>query len=59
MLFGLTNALALCQEIINDVLKDYLDVFVIAYLDDILIYTTGSITDYYKHVEKVLAALNE
>jgi hypothetical protein len=39
MLFGLTNALATFQELINNVLRTYLDIFVIVYLDDILVYS--------------------
>jgi hypothetical protein len=39
ILFGLTNALATFQELINNVLRTYLDIFVIAYLDDILVYS--------------------
>ena len=38
MLFGLTNVPATFQTLINNVLREYLDIFVIAYLDDILIY---------------------
>jgi predicted PolB exonuclease-like 3'-5' exonuclease len=39
MPFGLTNAPAICQELVNNVLREYLDIFVIAYLNDILIYS--------------------
>jgi hypothetical protein len=39
MPFGLTNAPATCQALVNDVLREHLDIFVIAYLDDILIYS--------------------
>jgi len=39
MPFGLTNAPATCQEMINDALRQHLDRFVIAYLDDILVYS--------------------
>ena len=39
MPFGLTNALVIYQDIINDILREYLDVFIIAYLDDILVYS--------------------
>ena len=39
MPFGLTNAPAAWQRFINDVLTDMIDVNVIVYLDDILIYS--------------------
>ena len=41
MPFGLANAPATFQHMINDVLRDYLDVFVVAYLDDLLIFSTN------------------
>ena len=39
MLFGLSNALATFQGYVNKILAKKLDIFVIVYLDDILIYT--------------------
>ena len=39
MLFGLTNAPASFQRYINKILAEKLDIFIIVYLDDILIYT--------------------
>ena len=39
MPFGLKNAPATFQHFINNVLCDYLDDFVISYIDDILIYS--------------------
>ena len=39
MLFGLSNAPAIFQEYVNKILAKKLDIFVIVYLDDILIYT--------------------
>ena len=39
MLFSLTNAPARFYRYINNILAKKLDIFVIVYLDDILIYT--------------------
>jgi len=39
MLFGLTNAPAAFQRFMNDVFSDLLDVCIVVYLDDILIYS--------------------
>ena len=39
MPFGLTNAPATCQALINDTLRPLLDICVVAYLDDILVYS--------------------
>ena len=58
MPFGLTNAPATFQELINNVLRPYLDIFVIAYLDDILIYLEEE-EQHTEHVKQVLQALDE
>ena len=42
MLFGLSNTLAIFQEYVNKILAKNLDIFIIVYLDDILIYTKDS-----------------
>ena len=42
MLFGLSNAPASFKGYINKILAEKLDVFVIVYLDDILIYTENA-----------------
>ena len=39
MSFGLFNAPATLQKYINKILAKKLDIFIIVYLDDILIYT--------------------
>src|SRR5204862_4546322 len=53
MSFELTNVSAMFQELINHVLYNHLNKFVIAYLDDILIYSENE-EDHEKHVKKVL-----
>jgi len=54
--FGLMNALATFQAIINDLLWDLLDVTVLAYLDDILIFLTDP-ANHPEHVGEVLQHL--
>ena len=39
MLFGLTNAPATFMDLMNRVFKQYLDLFIIVFIDDILIYS--------------------
>lgn len=56
MPFGLTNAPATCQNFINDVLREYLDRFVVVYMDDILVFSEDS-AQHDRHVEAVLRAL--
>ncbi|QSS48817.1 hypothetical protein I7I53_08944 [Histoplasma capsulatum var. duboisii H88] len=59
MPFGLTNAPATFQAMINSVLYEYLDKFVVVYLDDILVYTNGSREEHTEHVKKVLRKLRD
>ncbi len=58
MPFGLKNALATFQRLINDTLREYLDDFAITYLDNILIYS-DDLEMHHSHVHKVLRKLNE
>jgi hypothetical protein len=39
MSFGLTNALAFFMYLMNSVFMDYLDEFMVVFIDDILIYS--------------------
>ena len=56
MLFGLTNALVVCQVLINNVLREHLDITVVAYLDDILVYSQ-TLEEHKVHVRQVLECL--
>ena len=58
MSFGLTNASTTYQEMINDALREHLNVFVVAYLDDILMYSK-TLTKHRRHVRKVLQCLKQ
>src|SRR5215471_4577753 len=53
---GLSNAPAAFQRFMNDTFSDLLDVNVLVYLDDILIYS-DNIEDHRKHVREVLRCL--
>ena len=57
MPFGLCNAPATFQSYINDALRDFLDDFCVAYLDDVLIYTDGTHEEHVQHVRQVLQRL--
>jgi hypothetical protein len=57
--FGLTNAPSTFQRYINWALREYLDVFCSAYVDDILIYSDGTREEHISHVKKVLQRLEE
>ena len=58
MPFGLTNAPASFQHFINDTLREFLDDFVNAYIDDILIYSE-SYEENIRHTRKVLQVLSD
>ena len=58
MPFGLTNAPATFQYFMNDIFHDLLDVCVVVYLDDILIYS-DDIETHRKQVKDVLARLRK
>ncbi|QRW22613.1 Retrotransposable element Tf2 protein [Rhizoctonia solani] len=58
MTFGLTNAPATFQHFMSELFKDLLDVCIIIYLDDILIYSKDDVS-HTQHVHKVLQRLME
>jgi len=58
MPFGLCNALATFQNYINDTIREFLDYFATAYIDDILVYSDNE-NDHTGHVLKVLRRLRE
>jgi hypothetical protein len=57
MPFGLTNASADFQDLINDVLHQFLDDFCTAFLNDILIYC-NTLDEHKEQVYKVLEVLS-
>ncbi len=58
MSFKLKNVLVIFQRLINNILREYLDNFVIIYLNDILIYS-DNLKTHYKYVYKILIKLNK
>lgn len=56
MPFGLMNAPASFQQLMNRILKEYIDKFVIVYLDDILIYSKNK-EEHEKHIRMILTGL--
>lgn len=58
MPFGLTNAPATFQRMITNVLREHLDIFVVCYLDDILIFSETE-EEHAKHVHTILQKLQD
>ena len=58
MLFEFTNASTTCQEMINNILRQYLNQFVIVYLNDIIIYSK-ILKEHVSYVFKILKCLNK
>ena len=58
MSFGLCSAPATFQAFVNDVLRDYLDQFLVVYLDDVLIFSQSR-SQHEEHVRLVLQKLQD
>jgi hypothetical protein len=56
MSFGLTNAPAYFMNLMNKVFMEYLDKFVVVFIDDILIYSKND-SDHEEHLRMVLQKL--
>src|SRR5262249_19825187 len=56
--FGLTNALATFMDLMNRVFRQYLDKFVMVFIDDILIYSRKA-EEHDEHLRIVLQTLRE
>ena len=56
--FGLTNAATTFMKHLNKVFKPYFDLFVIAFIDDILIYSRNE-EDHASHLRIVLQTLRD
>ncbi|MBW0515066.1 hypothetical protein O181_054781 [Austropuccinia psidii MF-1] len=58
MPFSLTNAPASFQNLVNDIFADFFDIFVVVYLDDIMVFP-GSKEELVKHGASVLQRLRD
>ncbi|MBW0515500.1 hypothetical protein O181_055215 [Austropuccinia psidii MF-1] len=58
MPFGLTNAPASIQNLVNDILADFLDISGLVYLDDIIVFSSSEEEDF-KHVASVLQRMRD
>jgi hypothetical protein len=58
MSFGLTNAPSFFMNLMNSVFMDYLDKFVVVFIDDILIYSQSE-EEHAGHLRMVLQRLRE
>jgi hypothetical protein len=58
MSFGLTNALTYFMYLMNKVFMEYLDKFIVVFIDDILIYSKNE-EEHIEHLHMILQKLRE
>ncbi|MBW0470787.1 hypothetical protein O181_010502 [Austropuccinia psidii MF-1] len=58
MPFGLTNTSDPFHNLLNDIFVDFLDIFIVVYLDDIIVFSSSE-EEHVKHVSTVLQRLRE
>ncbi|MBW0498886.1 hypothetical protein O181_038601 [Austropuccinia psidii MF-1] len=58
MPFGLTNAPASFHNLVNNNSSDFLDIFVVVYLNDIMVFSSSQ-EEHVKHVVSVLQRLRD
>ena len=58
MPFGLCNTLAIFQRLMNHILYNHLDEFVMIYLDNVVIYFKN-MAEYIKHLDQILDQLKQ
>ena len=58
MPFGLTNTLTVFMDLMNRIFKDFIDIFVIVFIDDILVYSATE-EDHRQHLGVMLQTLRK
>ncbi|MBW0488334.1 hypothetical protein O181_028049 [Austropuccinia psidii MF-1] len=58
MPFGLINAPTSLQNLVNDIFADFLDIFVVVYLNDIMVFSSSE-EEHFRHVASVLQRLRD
>lgn len=59
ILFGLIGVPAIFQRYINHILHEYLNIFISAYIDNIIIYSDGTLADHRQKIYKMFTKLQQ